>query len=539
MKNIPWQVPALLSAFLAATAFSQITPSPVPGGSNDTSNLLASVRGIAGLWRGTPRDLGSTDWQMVQLATNASTGQPELRTNHYTELANNLNFMSGAGATAHLQASADSIRLMTNTGGAAALNGPTKVYFPATLGGSGDAPLKIVTVSNTVLRIQPMALYYFDAQSGKRVLLASAQQAQGELVGVNQAVYRSIFRDCDLRLTYTKAALESDLVMMARPKPPESYNLNSAFTRMELWHKVEGPVPVQTPTVLDSVTDPALRAGMAEPDFTDQTLDFSDLHFPQGRAFSWNGLDEPSTFDTPAQVHLPAQGADKDVIVAKKWVNLGQATALVESIRWTNIEPYLAGLPLMAGGPDPSGPVQQASLKRQLPAQGKPAGIRPAAMKVAQHGYKAKGFVWDYTTISGGGSSYTFNPGETYFISAQVSFNSAVTFGAGCTLKYVSGAFLQLYGSGYIVCSGNSTNPSVLTSMSDNAIGQTIAQSSGYPSYCGTPALWLCNVQPGQTVNYMRIRWAQTGVSYDLGGVNYFKNSCVEFCQNGLSSSLC
>jgi hypothetical protein len=222
-----------------------------------------------------------------------------VQTNRYTEVANNLNFLNASGVW---EASVDRIELLsTNIGGAAALKGQAKVYFPPTLG--SDGPITITTASNTVLKIQPIALYYFDAQSGKSVLLASARPAEGELVGVNQVVYKSVFDrlSCDLRFTYTKGACESDLIMLARPKPPEAYGLDSAHTRMELWHSVDGPVPTQTLTVLESTADPALKASMAEPDFTDATLDFSDLHFSQGRAFSWNGLDEESSPDAPVE----------------------------------------------------------------------------------------------------------------------------------------------------------------------------------------------------------------------------------------------
>ena len=57
--------------------------------------------------------------------------------------------------------------------------GATKAYFPPVLGNGGNAPITLMSASNTVLKIQPAGLYYFDAQSGKSVLLASAQPAQG------------------------------------------------------------------------------------------------------------------------------------------------------------------------------------------------------------------------------------------------------------------------------------------------------------------------------------------------------------------------
>jgi hypothetical protein len=520
----------LFLAFLVPAGFAQ-TATPTPIATNDAATLqsAAAIQSL-GLWRSTPHDSGATEWSKIRLGTNAVTGAPELQTNRYTAIGNNLNFTNDLGA---LEASQDVIRLMTNTGGAAALQGSMKAYFPPTLGGSGDDPITIVSPNKTIFKIRPLALYYFDAKSGKSVLLASPKQAQGELVGLNQVVYRSIFDglSCDLRLTYTKGAFESDLVMLARPKPPEAYGLDSSFTRMELWHDVDAPVPTQTSQVLESVTDPTLRAAMAEPDFVDETLDFSDLHFPLGRAFSWNGLDEEPAPGVPAKVHIPSSGTDDDeVVVAKKWGQIGKKAALMESVRWTNIEPSLASLPLMAGGNGPSGSIQQASLTRQPPRLAKQTG-KAQPMRIARAGYRAKGFVWDYTTISGSFTSYIFNSG-TFFISAPATFSSTVSFGSGSVLKFANNAYLQVLSSGSLNCSGNS----VLTSMHDNAFGEQIAGSTGYPTYSANPAIWIAyGNSSAQTINYMRIRWAQVGFREDAGGsfADNFNNSSLEWCQTG------
>ena len=89
-----------------------------------------------GIWQSHIIDPGSTDWRRVQVVTNDSS-QVEQQTNHYIEIANNLNFVNEGG---QLEAALDSIILATNTGGAAALKGATKVYFPPTIGGPGEQP---------------------------------------------------------------------------------------------------------------------------------------------------------------------------------------------------------------------------------------------------------------------------------------------------------------------------------------------------------------------------------------------------------------
>ena len=508
--------------FLLTTVFGQVS-SPTPIDSVDNSNSLLSASSGLGIWKTRPLDSGSTDWQKIQLWTNPIMGQLELHTNRYTELANNLNFTNEVGV---LERSVDVIMLMTNTGGAAALKSQTKVYFPPTLGDSSDF-LTIVSPGTTV-KLQPVALYYFDAQSGKSVLLASAQPADGELVAVNRVVYKSIFKGCDLRLTYTKGAFESDLIMLARPNAPETYGLNSAYTRLELWHAVYGPAPQQTLTVLDSITN----ISMVQPNFIDATLDFADLHFPQGRAFSWNGQDEQSSFDVPAEVHRPTPGLD-EVIVAKRYDHLGDRPALVESVRWSEIEPYLESLPLMSQNGHPSNHIQRASLEREVPLLAEKAQTNARPMQVALGGYKANGFVWDYTTVSGNFSTYIFYPG-TYYISSAATFSSSVSFASDCYLKFANNAYLEAYSSCSVNCSGSSSNPSVLTSMHDNGFGEQIAGSTGNLTYSANPALWLYQLSTG--LSHMKIRWAQTGVKYDASGGtgNAFSFSSLEWCQTGI-----
>lgn len=529
---------ALLLCSSSLTGFGQSSVPPIttPGGGG--SNLLANVTSAEGAWRSRIIDEGSTEWRRVQTVTNDS-GQVELQTNRYTEIADNLNFVNESG---QLEAALDSIILTTNTGGAAALKGATKVYFPPTIGGPGDNPITIVSPSNTVIKTHPLALYYFDAQSGKSVLLASAQQAQGVLVGMNQVVYHSVLQGlaCDLRLTYTKGAFESDLIMLARPKPPEAYGLSGDFTRLELWHGVDGPTPVQTPTVLNSVTDPALRPTFAEPDFIDQTLDFGDLHFPRGRAFSWNGEDEPIIVNQPAAVHVPNPAVNpNEAVVAKRWAQLAGQSALVESVMWTNIAPSLTGLPLTASTGGSSNGIQHASIRRELPGRAERLSQGAKPMRLADTGYRAKGFVWDYLTLSGGYTSYTFGS-QTYFINGSVTISSSATFSAGCCLKYASGA--SVYVGGSVTCNGTSTSPSVFTSMHDNAFGDQIPGSTGYPTYSASMALWLvCSSSP-QTVSYCKIRFAQTGVSFNGSGSSFtyfLSNSSLEWCQTGVYAYEC
>jgi hypothetical protein len=148
----------LLPSFLLPAGFAQTaTPTPVDSKNAGTLQPATAIPNL-GTWRSIPRDSGSTEWSKIQLGkgTNAVTGALEIQTNRYTAIGNNLNFTNDLGA---IEASQDVIRLMTNTGGAAALQGPMKAYFPATIGGSGDGPITIVSPNKTIFKIRPLALY--------------------------------------------------------------------------------------------------------------------------------------------------------------------------------------------------------------------------------------------------------------------------------------------------------------------------------------------------------------------------------------------
>jgi len=246
-------------------------------GANQVSNLVtvASVNADSA-WHSTPIDQNSTEWTKTEPITNAVTGLLEPHIRRYIEVSSSLNFISNGA----LQRSADLVELMTNGGGAAALQGPTKAYFAPTLEGGADPTLTLVCSTNTVIQISPIAVYYVDDSSGKSVLLSSIRNgAEGELVGQNQVVYRGSMEGglrSDIRFTYTHGACEADLLVLSQPvAPPEAYGLSPQNTRLELLHLVTAPLPRMT-------------SGPTVNGLSDLTLDYDagGLQFPQGYAFS-------------------------------------------------------------------------------------------------------------------------------------------------------------------------------------------------------------------------------------------------------------
>jgi hypothetical protein len=87
---------------------------------------------------------------------------------------------------------------------------------------------------------------------------------------------------------------------------------------------------------------------MAEPDVIDDFLDFGDLFFAEGKAFS-KGTEPPRDENTPATINLLERR--ERTSVAKRWFEAEDGrTFLIESVRLTDLAKDLAVLPKKAAG---------------------------------------------------------------------------------------------------------------------------------------------------------------------------------------------
>ncbi len=213
--------------------------------------------------------------------TNALSGEVAIQPHKVVQVGTGLSYLDASGTW---QPSEDLIEL-TADGGAEAVHGPHKVYFSAA-GLNDDAALTIVTLSNRVFQARVLGLYYADPASGQsRLLAAPSGQAVAELHPPNQIVYRSAFNSdvlkADLRYTYTKSGFESEVILTAQPKlSPSDCGFDPGTALLQVRHQWLGPTPqIKTITV----------GTAAGPDVTDQILDFGDLWFPSGRAFTTDG----------------------------------------------------------------------------------------------------------------------------------------------------------------------------------------------------------------------------------------------------------
>jgi len=448
------------------------------------------------------------------MTTNLETGAVTPQTRQVIRVGTGLNYLDEAGAW---QQSEDLIELTTD-GGAAAVHGPHKVYFSAA-GLNDDAALTIVTVSNRVFQARVLGIYYFDPASGQgRLLAAPSDHAVAELHPPNQIVYRSAFHShvlkADLRYTYTKSGFESEVILTAQPKlSPSDCGFDPAGALLQVRHQWLAPAPrIRTVTV----------GTAAGPELTDQLLDFGDLWFPGGRAFSTGGRGRTDTNVAARIIVASPGGGGAHVPVGKQWEDGGATNTLIESVSWTSIAPELAGLPLIANADPPDAGTQLAG----APDQGLflQTGLSAwSGIKLAGAPYETLGLAVDYNTISivGNYQDYTFqtfvpNTGPEYEIDENFGsayFSGTVTFRPGCVIKCVYGPYIMI--SGGVVCNGSQASPSIITSWFDNQYG--------FPyDYGGTPSagdigtgLILYYIGTNVTLKGLCIRYATTALECD------------------------
>ena len=368
---------------------------------------------------------------------------------------------------------------LTPDGGALAVRGPMKLHFNPNLNTAGG--ITFSTPSNRFFRTRPLAIVFHNASSGATAMVAPLQDCAGELLPPNQVVYKSAFGAlADIRLTYTKAAIESDLVLLQKPRIPAGWDPRT--TRLELWHEwLDAPTPRQNARLIYRETDQALRSQMLEPDLTDRMLSFGELLFPTGAAYWTDGFASRAT-NVSAEVRVPNLSREAGLIpVAKTWLTPPNFSLLIEAVRWEDIQPLLRNLP-EADLNQLGSTLDRLQLLSQLPGSS-PSQPTDVPIKVANTSYHPAACVLDYITVSYPFANYTYEANTTYYVTGGGVIDGS-TFSPGCVFKFAPGAggFL-IYGYSPITFNGSSSSPVTLTARDDDTVGATIdGLSDGCPS---------------------------------------------------------
>lgn len=260
----------------------------------------------------TARDASQNVWERTTYEQSPS-GAWVPHNHRYIELATGLNHTNSLG---QWTPSDDHIDILPD-GSAAATNGQHQVYFPPDI---YNGQIQLVMPDGRALVSQPLGLSYDDGSN--TVWIAVLTNSIGELVSPNVIVYPNAFYgvNADLRYTYTKAGLEQDVIIREQPPAPDTLNLNSQTTRLQVITEFFNP---PQPTV--TVTPLAAQGGMT---LDDDFLDFGAMKMIPGMAFL-----------------MGTDGHNIGAQVAKTWISVSGRQILVEQVPVIAVADELSQLP--------------------------------------------------------------------------------------------------------------------------------------------------------------------------------------------------
>jgi hypothetical protein len=429
-------------------------------------------------------DANSRIWERTAYEQGPG-GQVVAAKQSYTELATGLNYQDPT--TGQWVPSKEEIDILPD-GTAAATNGQHQAYFPSDIY-NGD--IRVVTPEGDVLQSQPLGLSYDDGSN--TVLIAVLTNSAGELVSSNQVLYPNAFvgLNADLLYTYTKGGFEQDIILRAQPPTPESLNMNSQNTRLQMLTEFINPPQA-------AVTEQQLpaQAGMI---LNDENLDFGIMKMVPGKAFL-----------TGTDAH------DSGALVGKAWENISGRQILVEEVPVMALADDLAQLPTpQHSSAKANSPLYAVTARRLLPAQHLAKNEKTTEF-IAREALPIKGVVLDYNTVNSSISNYVFQSDTTYYISGAVNLYGTNTFEGGTVLKYTNGASINIGTGTGVNWMAATYRPVIMTAKDDNSVGETISGSTGNPTnYYASSALSF-NTAGTFTLSGFRIIYAAQAISdYD------------------------
>jgi hypothetical protein len=422
------------------------------------------------------------EWLKVTAKTDAR-GRVQLSTNvAYVELATGLNYWENG----QWLETKEEFELVP--GWAVARRGPHKFALAYNLNTLGA--VTITLPDGHVMRAQPLGLHYLDPGTGQSVMLGQIKDCAGRLVSTNQVLYEDAFTElrADIRYTYTKAGVEQDVILREQLPDPALIGMRPETTRLAVMSEFID-APVAKVTQGSDVT--GLRTGAAVPN--DQ-VELGLMHLGEGKAFELN-------------LEGGAKPVEEPIPVGKRWMTIEGRTFLLEQVPIPELKSVVDKLPKHGGVRPRSGARMLANV--ELPAvRNEQPGDQP--LELAGIESPAPGVVIDYVLINTGQTNFTFQSGETYYISGSAGFYGTTVLEGGTVIKYSSGQSVGIHGP--LDCQTTVEHPAVLTAKDDDSVGEVISGSTGDPSgYYANNALWLYSGANPVTLHDLRISYAQTG----------------------------
>ncbi|HTB82254.1 MAG TPA: hypothetical protein VK742_01245 [Candidatus Sulfotelmatobacter sp.] len=240
----------------------------------------------------------------------------------------------------------------------------------------------------------------------------------------------------------------------------------------------------------------------------DSTLKFGKLTMTHGKAFAFKGTNTTSQASTS---------------VYKSWQHIGGRTFLIEAVPVLNISENLNALPLQASiEKRGTGNTKFASLatSRSSLADALPPSHPIAActnhILLASADFKQEpGLVLDYNEIDDDQGDYTFQSGQTYYITGPINFGNVV-LESGTVIKFSqNNTCLAVNGS--LTCPGDPDHPAMLTAQDDCSVGENLGMGGSPSGSYANIALYCPNYYFASLQN-IRICYANEAIqanSYD------------------------
>lgn len=388
---------------------------------------------------------------------------------------------------------------------------------------------------NGIVEGRVLGLGYFDADSGKSVLIAPVQSVRSSLIASNVVEFPSCFRgiNASLRYVYRRSGFAQDLVINGPVPSPAAYGLSEKAV-IEVWTELSSESSTASPSdraVLGkSVKDSAAKSSDAT-SVDDNSFHFGRLKMAQGSAFQLN--------QTNVAESIP---------VGKRIMEQDGRRILIEAIPWKAFDKAVGDKP-RASLPtrnDAASFLVHDSSRRAFPGlKSIPLATDEKAAYLAQNtGTASDPFVIDFEIITGSLNNFTFRADTTYRIEGPTYLAGTTVFEAGAVIKFADpSTYAGLTVNGQAMFKGTPFQPVVFTAGFDNSIGQVVAEPQDY-NY-GTAGAYMLRLsaysnggQPNGLVKNVVFRHAQSAVEF-FGGDYSQKHSMINArfykCQNAIT----
>lgn len=398
-------------------------------------------------------------------------------------------------------------------GGAVARQGEIQMIFANDLATAGA-----IDVQTPAGRFQShlLCLSYADTALQTNVLIAEVTNCQGQIIAPNQVLYPNAFSDGvrgSVRYTYRRFGWEQDVIIddPSSLPAPEEYGLDSRSPTLTLTVTTEflnPPAPVQKRLLM-----PGDRLGTV-----DEDVDWGAVRLEHGQAIV---LGAPATTAPIPTSKRWIMTDDKRYLLLEQLSLTAIRDKLVSGVKGASIDPRAKAVHRMATLSD-------------LPRRGRTKGD-PHAMEFASSTPPERGFLIDYSTVSSAATNYVFQSDSTYFIAGLVSFSGVTICEGNSVLKFTNSPDAKI-SAGTIVCATSPYRMAILTSMHDNTVGETVANSTGSPTNYNA-GTYLQTSMTGGLLKYLRFSYAGTGLQQTSAGNPVWHSQFVQ-CSNAIVISL-